>query len=65
MWEKLSEKDQLAYYNKWISETLKDETEQSLKEHIIKHAHEIFEKDPNEWSASMRNLVDAVQSSVG
>jgi hypothetical protein len=65
MWMELSEQQQVEYYNKWIDETLKDETEQSLREHIIKHAHEIMEKEAVEWAASMRNLVDAFERKVG
>lgn len=65
MWRELPEEDQLKFYKKWISDTLRDETPDSLREHIIKHAHEIFEKDPEEWSASMRNLVDAFDAKMG
>ena len=59
MWKKLSKEEQLRYYKNWINETLKDETCDSIKMHIVKHAKEIYQKDPEEWSASMRNLIDA------
>lgn len=65
MWKNLSEEEQLKYYKRWILDTLKDETLDSLKKHIIKHAHEISEREPVEWSASMRNLVDAFDAICG
>lgn len=46
------------YYKKWISEITKAETERTIKRHILKHAKEIHSRDPKEWSASMKNLVD-------
>ncbi|MDO8647897.1 MAG: hypothetical protein Q7R70_05805 [Candidatus Diapherotrites archaeon] len=47
---------------KWIKETLKNETSLSLRKHIVKHSKEVhkeFNKSPEKWSASMRNLIDA------
>ncbi len=61
MWRKLSEKQQEKYYRKWIKETIKDETELSLKKHIVHHAKEVYKKDPKEWIASMKNLVYAFE----
>ena len=46
------------YYKKWILKIAKDETERTIRKHILKHADEIHSKDPKEWSASMRNLIE-------
>ncbi|MCX6786991.1 MAG: hypothetical protein NTY93_00465 [Candidatus Kaiserbacteria bacterium] len=61
MWENLSENDMEKYLRRWIQETTKDESELSLKKHIVKHAKEINQKDPTEWLASMKNLVEAYE----
>lgn len=46
------------YYKKWISKIAKDETGRTIKRHIIRHAKEIYSKEPKIWSASMRNLIE-------
>jgi|GEM_PF-2826973 len=46
------------YYRKWISLISNDETGRTIKRHIIRHAKEIYSKDPKVWSASMRNLIE-------
>jgi 3-methyladenine DNA glycosylase AlkD len=51
--------------NNWIKDISKNATKDSLQHHIVKHANEIFEKDPQEWSASMRNLIDIFESICG
>lgn len=58
MWAKLSKKEKENYYRNWIKGIVKDETKLSLSRHIVRHAKEIYEKDPNEWSASMKNLLE-------
>lgn len=58
MWKKLSKKERIEYLRKWIREISKIETELSLKRHIVRHAKEVYKKDPNKWSASMKNLVE-------
>jgi hypothetical protein len=61
MWKKLSTKEQVDFLNKWIRELTKDETRLSLRRHVVRHAKEIYGKDPKEWIASMRNLTDAYE----
>jgi len=46
------------YYKNWILRIAKDETGRTIKQHIVKHAKEIYSKDPKIWSASMRNLIE-------
>lgn len=46
------------YYKKWISRIAKDETGRTIKQHIVRHAKEIYSKEPKVWSASMRNLME-------
>ena len=58
MWKNLSRQEQNKLLNSWIKKILKDETSDSINQHIIKHVNEIFDKDPEQWSASMRNLLD-------
>ncbi len=61
MWRKFSENKKRTYLRKWLGETIKDETRLSITRHIVKHAKEIFKKEPREWSASMRNLISAYE----
>tara|TARA_Y100000310_G_C20437017_1_gene694232 strand:+ start:225 stop:554 length:330 start_codon:yes stop_codon:yes gene_type:complete len=56
-WSSLSVAEKKEFLDKWLQKTLKDETPESLKQHIIKHAHEISDKPPLLWSASMHNLL--------
>jgi len=46
------------HYKKWISAISNDETGRTIKRHIIRHAKEIYSKEPKVWSASMRNLIE-------
>lgn len=46
------------YYRKWILAIANDETGRTIKRHIIRHAKEIYYKEPKVWSASMRNLIE-------
>jgi hypothetical protein len=46
------------YYRKWISAIANDETGRTIKQHIVRHAKEIYSKEPKIWSASMRNLIE-------
>ena len=46
------------YYQKWILEIAKDETSRTIKQHIVRHSKEIYSSDLEEWSASMRNLIE-------
>ena len=46
------------YYRKWISVIAKDETPRTIKQHIVRHAKEIYSEEPEIWSASMRNLIE-------
>jgi hypothetical protein len=61
MWKKLDQEGKKKYLKQWIREITKDETSLSIRRHIIKHAKEIFEKNPKEWSASMRNLIEVYE----
>ena len=58
MWRKLSKAQQIKYHRKWVKDIIEDETPITIKRHINKHAKEIYTRDPDKWSASMRNLVD-------
>lgn len=58
MWKNLSKKEQNKYLQRWIKKISKTETELSIKRHIVRHAKEIYEKNPDKWSASMKNLVE-------
>ncbi|MBT4277155.1 hypothetical protein HOD96_00185 [Candidatus Falkowbacteria bacterium] len=62
MLQKLLKKDKRKYLTKWIKDISKDETDLSLKRHIVKHAKEIFENDPKKWAASMRNLIEIFEA---
>lgn len=46
------------YLNQWIKLITKDETDLSIKRHIVRHAKEIYQKESQSWSDSMRNLVE-------
>lgn len=61
MWQKLSKRKKSDFLNKWIVATLKVETKLSLKRHIVRHAGEVYKKEPEEWIASMKNLIDAFE----
>lgn len=52
------------FLEKWIKKIAKSEhsTNLAVKRHIIKHAKEIFEKDPKLWAASMRNMVEIFEA---
>ncbi|OGY93705.1 MAG: hypothetical protein A2406_04025 [Candidatus Komeilibacteria bacterium RIFOXYC1_FULL_37_11] len=58
MWEHLNKKEQLHFLRLWIKKITKKHTDFSIKRHIVKHAKEIYQKDPRKWSASMRNLLE-------
>lgn len=45
------------YYRKWISAAANDETGRTIKQHIVRHAKDIYSEKPKIWSASMRNLI--------
>ena len=47
-----------TYYREWISAIAYDETGRTIKQHIVKHAKEVYSKEPKAWSASMRNLME-------
>jgi len=57
IWEKLLEKDKKKYLDRWLKSISEEETDFSLRQHIIKHSKEIFEGNDNEWLASMKNLI--------
>jgi hypothetical protein len=46
------------YYKEWISKISKSKKSPAIRRHIIKHAKEIYYKDPLKWSASMINLIE-------
>lgn len=54
----MNKKEQIEYYRKWIKKIAKDETGLSSKRHIVHHAKEVYKKDPKQWSASMKNLIE-------
>lgn len=58
MWHKLPEDKKKDFLQRWIEKITRDETDLTLKKHIVKHAHEIYVKDKKKWSHSMRNLLD-------
>lgn len=49
---------------RWIKKISKDKnmTELGVKRHIVKHAKEVFKKDPKLWVASMRNMVEIFEA---
>ncbi|XOU94959.1 MAG: hypothetical protein ACNFW9_02715 [Candidatus Kerfeldbacteria bacterium] len=53
-----------VFLAKWIKKISKNKssTELGVKKHIIKHAKEIFKKDPKLWAASMRNMVEIFEA---
>ncbi|PIR07092.1 MAG: hypothetical protein COV55_01535 [Candidatus Komeilibacteria bacterium CG11_big_fil_rev_8_21_14_0_20_36_20] len=57
MWHHLSKKDQHKFLCKWIKKITYDETDLSIKRHVVRHAKHIYDRDPRQWAASMRNLV--------
>ena len=58
MVKKLINNNLERYYRKWILAIANDETGRTIKRHIIRHAKEIYSKEPKVWSASMRNLIE-------
>ena len=44
---------------------MKDETKRTIKTHIIRHSKEIWIRNPKEWSASMRNLIEIFDKIFG
>jgi len=58
MVKKLTNNNLEKYYKKWILEIANDETGRTIKQHIVRHAKEIYSKEPKIWSASMRNLME-------
>jgi len=58
MVKKLAVNNSEKYYKKWILEITKNETDRTIKRHIVRHAKEIYSKEPKLWSASMRNLIE-------
>ena len=54
----LTVEQQEAFLAAWLEAVSADETDVTIKRHIVHHAKEIYEKTPEEWAASMRNLVD-------
>ena len=58
MWKRLNKKEQLYFLRRWIKGIIKKHTDFSIKRHIVKHAKEIYQKNPQKWASSMRNLVE-------
>lgn len=57
---KVPKSKQRKFLDRWIGAIVKNKKNTALgvKKHIVKHAREIFEKNPRLWAASMRNLVE-------
>jgi len=57
----ISNNNELAeYLHNWIK-AISDNpktTDLSVRRHIVKHAKQIYSRDPKLWAASMRNLVE-------
>jgi len=63
MWSHLSQSEQRKYLAKWIKAIAENErSDFALKRRIVKHAKEVFNKDPKAWAASMRNLVEIFET---
>lgn len=58
MVKKLINNNLEKYYKKWISAISNRETGRTIKRHIVRHAKEVYYKEPKVWSASMRNLIE-------
>jgi len=59
-YRKYKDKKGRLILDKWIDDIIKDKrnTEFSIKKHINKHAKQIYDRDPEKWCASMRNLLE-------
>lgn len=65
MKQQLSKRQQKLFLNKWIQKIVKDETDLSVKRHIVKHVKEIYTKDSIQWVDSMRNLIEMFEAMNG
>lgn len=61
MWHRLPSLEKQKYLKKWLRAIVYDETPKTLKRHIVHHAKEIYEKNPEEWLASMYNLIESFE----
>ena len=60
----LSKKAKEEIHKEWIINIAQTESLEDIQKHVIKHAAEIYERDPMLWAASMENLLDIYRAKV-